>query len=332
MDKPTDRAADVTLELPAAGAQSARGESAGSAAASPAAAYLNGLGGGQRTQRSALRGMAVLLGWRTPFEVPWSSVTGLQVRQLRARLRSLYGPATVNRWLSALRGVLTAARTFLGRDDAAAGAEEWVRVQVELRGNESGAPTHGGRALGMPELAKLLKAGRPTADGLRDTAMVAVMYGAGLRRDSIVKLDVVDWKGDGELVARKAKGGKTYSARMHPTMAVFLTRWLELRGNDDGPMFPRILPNQKTTRSRLSVQAVSDAIERLRVAAGVDPFTPHDLRRTFGTEMLASGEDTSAVAKLMGHEDTKTTLRYDRREQARLQESVEKLPDPMKED
>lgn len=55
------------------------------------------------------------------------------------------------------------------------------------------------------------------------------------------------------------------------------------------------------------------ALGRLRVRAGVAPFTPHDLRRTYASNALAAGIDLVTVQAAMGHADPRTTARYDRR-------------------
>jgi integrase len=280
----------------------------------PASAYLNGLArGGQRSQRSALRAIAIELGYRTPFEVAWASVTAGDVRRLRARFRTLYAGRTTNRMLSALRSVLGLA--------GVTGPE----VERELHGSEPVNEQPAGRALTAGELGKLLAAARPTLSDARDVAMLAVMIGSGLRRDSIGKLDVGDWHADtGALLARKAKAGKTYEAVLRASLRPVLERFLELRGGDEGPLFPRLV-NGKLTQARLSVSAVSAAIEALRARADVAPFATHDLRRTFASAMLDSGADLNAVARLMGHSNVATTAHYDRRKTSRLAELVDAM-------
>src|SRR5574341_586161 len=94
---------------------------------------------------------------------------------------------------------------------------------------------------------------------------------------------------------------------MAPQFSAYIERWLELRGRAPGPLF--VQPPE----GRLSPDGVNDLIEPLRRRAGVEPFTPHDLRRSFGTHLLDRGVDLALVKELMGHADIQTTTIYDRR-------------------
>lgn len=62
--------------------------------------------------------------------------------------------------------------------------------------------------------------------------------------------------------------------------------------------------------------------------AGVKPFTPHDLRRTFVSRLLDSGVDIAIVAKMAGHSNIQTTARYDRRPEEAKQRAANLLQIP----
>jgi site-specific recombinase XerD len=80
--------------------------------------------------------------------------------------------------------------------------------------------------------------------------------------------------------------------------------------------------------SRLTPQAVLVILERRAGAAGVAHFSPHDLRRTFISELLDTGADLATVRALAGHARVETTAGYDRRGEQAKRRAAEMLHFP----
>lgn len=238
----------------------------------------------------------------------WGAVRYQHVMAVRAQLATHYKPSTVNKMLSALRGVLKAAKN-LGQmpPDAYSNA-------VDIRGIKN-ATLPAGRELSMGEISTLLMiCGKDdSASGIRDVALIAVLYGAGLRRAEVTELNLADYVPDtGKLVVR-GKGQKERIAWLNDGANVVLVEWLAVRGDEDGPLFWHINKADKLVNRRLTTQAIFHILRKRGDEAGLREFSPHDLRRTFVSDLLDAGADIATVARMAGHANIQTTARYDRR-------------------
>lgn len=281
----------------------------------PAKVYIARLAeGSRRTMRAALEAAAdVLTGDRCDAEtLPWHQLRYQHTQALRTALANRYAPATANKILAAVRGALKEAWR-LGQMDA---ADYHRAVDLEpVRGSR--LPR--GRALSSGELRALfLACGRDrTPAGARDAALLAVLYGAGLRRSEAVGLDLSDYDpGTGALTVRGGKGNKDRIAYAQDGAARALSAWLSMRGQEAGPLFLPIAKGGRIEDRRLTDQAVRKMLLKRAGAAGVAAFSPHDLRRTMISDLLDAGADISAVQQLAGHASVITTARYDRRGEA----------------
>lgn len=304
----------VVVPAEASGATVAASENAHSrnlapAARTPAAVYLASLApGSRRTMAQSLRLAIAVLGLDVELElVPWHELRRPQTQAIRAHLVERYSPATANKVLSAVRGVLLEAER-LGLLSAEEGAR--ARDLPNVRGN---SPPRG-RALDAGELAALRAAcDLSQALGVRDVALLAVLFGGGLRRSEAVDLDVEHVGAhDAELVVhgKGAKVRRVYLSRPH---ARDLSLWLGRRGRGRGPLLCPVHRNGQICVRRLTDKGVRVALRRLATRAGVASFAPHDLRRTFISELLDHGADIATVQRLAGHATVATTARYDRR-------------------
>jgi integrase/recombinase XerD len=280
----------------------------------PAAVYLASLSpGSRRSMRIALNLVAATLtsGRCDAFSLDWSRLRYGHTAAVRAVLAERYAPATVNQALAALKGVLKAAWRLEMIDD-----RDYARA-VDVPGVKNHVPPRG-RAAAVGELRALFSIccdGTPL--GARDAALLALAYGCGLRRAELVALERRDLEPEtGELLVRRGKGNKARVVYVAGGAGEAAQAWLHLRGDAEGPLLWPVLKGGRLVPRRLSPQTVRDVLEKRAMQAGLKSLSPHDLRRSFISDLLEAGADISTVQKLAGHANVSTTTRYDRRGEA----------------
>ena len=293
----------------------------------PAAVYLARLGtGSRRTMAGALDTIAAILtgGACNAAEVNWPAVRYQHAQAVRSTLSERYAPATANKHIAALRGVLQEAWRL-----GLMSAEDYHRT-VDLQ-PVRGERLPAGRAVQHDELAALFASCQDddAPAGARDAALLAVLYGGGLRRAEVVALDVSDYnRTTGMLTIRAGKGNKARTAYATNGGRTALEAWLRLRGDAPGPLFPPINKGGRIGSGAMTPGAVLQLLQRRAAKAGVEHFSPHDLRRTFIGDLLDSGADLATVQHMAGHANPTTTARYDRRGEAAKRRAAELLHVP----
>jgi site-specific recombinase XerD len=281
----------------------------------PAAVYLARLSpGSRRTMRHALDVVAVMLtsGMGDAMSVDWPAVRYQHAQAVRTRLAEEYAPATANKVLSALRGVLreTWRLGLVGSDD--------FHRAVDLE-PVKGETVPAGRSLAPGEMRALLAtcSADVTPAGPRDAALLALLYGAGLRRSEAVALDLADCDPEsGAVTVRRGKGNKGRVVYAVRGAADALSDWLDVRGTGPGPLFHPVNKGGRVDDGRMSGQAVMGIVARRAKQSGVAHVRPHDFRRSFVGDLLDAGADIATVQRLMGHAQIQTTAKYDRRGEA----------------
>jgi integrase/recombinase XerC len=163
------------------------------------------------------------------------------------------------------------------------------------------------------------RAGDPRADWIlaRDAAVLALLYGAGLRIAEALGISREDAPTGGtEFVTVLGKGGKTRSVPVIEPVRRAIEAYLELCpyplpakgplfvGARGGPLSPRI---------------IQLAVAGLRGALGLpETATPHALRHSFATHLLARGGELRSIQELLGHASLSTTQIYTQVDSARL--------------
>jgi integrase len=279
----------------------------------PALVYLASLGpSSRRTMRGALDVMARLVsgGVATAETLPWHTLRRQHTAAVRVALAGRYGVRTANRMLAALRGVLRES-VELGLMDAES-FQRASRIKT-IRGK----PAPAGRALEREELRALFASCAGSDAGaaidVRDAALLAVLYGAGLRRAEVVQLDVSDLAMESGALVVHGKGNKVRLAYVPESGRPLLAAWVARRAAEGGPLFLPVQKDGAIVSRRLTEGAIYKILERRARVAGVPHFSPHDCRRTFIGDLLDAGADMSTVKELAGHASIETTARYDRR-------------------
>jgi site-specific recombinase XerD len=322
----TTEAAETCRTLPAVAERTAIAAAA-RVDRNPAAVYLARLAlGSRRAMAAALQTIAALAGGAeaTAETFPWERLGYQHTQSIRTALADRYAIATANRHLAALRGVLREAWRL-----GLMTAEEHQRAAdlEAVRGETLPA----GRELSDGELRALFAvcAEDQGAAGARDAALLAVLYGGGLRRSEAVALDLADFTLEtGALTVRAGKGKKARLVYAKNGSNAALMGWLEARGSEPGALLCPVDKAGRVVVRRMTDQAVLYILQRRADEARVSAFTPHDLRRTFISHLLGAGADIATVQRLAGHANVGTTARYDRRGEEAKQRAAELLHVP----
>lgn len=232
----------------------------------------------------------------------WAKLEGLHLVAYLARAgKKGLAPATRSRRLSSARGLVgyLIQRGDLNNDPLAG-------LSGPRRGQ--GLPYF----LSQEEMERLLAAPSPETDlGLRDRAMLEVMYAAGLRVSEVIGLGVGQVQFQIGCLLVRGKGDKERLVPLHDKAMAALKLYLE---------GPRAKLLKKQNREEVFVNVRGGCLSRMGIwkivkkhlgAAGISgPVTPHTLRHTFATHLLEGGADLRSVQLMLGHSDISTTQIY----------------------
>jgi integrase/recombinase XerD len=168
------------------------------------------------------------------------------------------------------------------------------------------------RVLGRAEVQRLLEQPRGTDPiALRDRALLELMYACGLRASETIDLDMSQVDLVDHVVLARGKGSKERLVPVGRTAARAVADYLR-RGR------PHLVGERTQTRlfvnfrgGSLTRQGLYKIIGRHARSAGLaDKMSPHTLRHTFATHLLAGGCDLRSVQEMLGHADVSTTQLY----------------------
>jgi integrase/recombinase XerC len=157
--------------------------------------------------------------------------------------------------------------------------------------------------------------------GARDTAVVTLLYGCGLRISEALALNFSDTPLPESLMIR-GKGDKDRVVPVIPTARAAVAEYLRLCPFNMQPETPLFLG---VRGKRLNPRAIQKVMEKTRMQLGLPATaTPHALRHSFATHLLEAGGDLRAIQELLGHASLSTTQAYTALDQVRLMEVYRK--------
>jgi integrase/recombinase XerD len=265
----------------------------------------------EHTLASYERDLAILARFAAGIERP---LTGLDLADLEASVRDRVAggaaPRSVARYVAAVRGfyrfLILDRRLERSPADDLRAPRAWP-----------GLPTY----LSAEEVDRLVEAPDTTTPrGLRDRALIELLYATGLRVSELVRLRLADVALDQGFLTTLGKGSKERMVPIGESAVAWVRRWLaEGRGALLGPRTSSWLFVSGPRGTPLTRVGFWKLLKRHGAAAGVDGrLTPHVVRHSFATHLLDRGADLRAIQMMLGHADLSSTQIYTHVLEARL--------------
>src|SRR5437773_5231156 len=250
------------------------------------------------TLQSYARDIAKLQSWAETNHKPIERLERKDLREWIARMsRDGLAPSSISRSVSAARGFFN----FLMLDGH---VKRHPAEDIHTPQRYSRLP----KFLSENEMERLLLAPDIKTDiGVRDRALIEVMYAAGLRVSELCGLRTNDVKLDEALLTCHGKGSKQRRIPIGKSAVHWVQRYFGIRkrlGNEARPELFLHRDRQMTRQTAWSI------IKTYAAQAGVPDISPHTLRHSFGTHLMQHGADSRSVQALLGHADISTTEIY----------------------
>jgi integrase/recombinase XerC len=219
-------------------------------------------------------------------------ITMTQLRSFLKALTLLNGASTVGRKLSAVRSFLD----FCLREGL---VETNLANPLKAPKREQRLPRHET----LDGIGKLLEAPDDSVLGLRDRAILEVMYSAGLRVSELVGLNDDDINLEAGTVRVIGKGDRQRLSHLGQRAKDALSAWFAVRETEGA-----VYTNYKG--GRLSTRSVQKMVDKYTAKAGLGKLTPHALRHSCGTHLLEGGADIREIQEMLGHQSITSTQIY----------------------
>ncbi len=151
--------------------------------------------------------------------------------------------------------------------------------------------------------------------GLRDRAILELLFSSGLRVSELVGLDKAHVNIKRREFMVRGKGQKDRPIFITEQAADWLGKYLDKRGDNSTPLFIRTSGRKQTSTDgnhmRLSARSIQRLVSKYALMAGITKkVSPHTMRHSFATNLLTNGADIRSVQAMLGHENISTTQIY----------------------
>ncbi|MDQ7780039.1 MAG: tyrosine recombinase XerC [Planctomycetota bacterium] len=265
--------------------------------------WLEGRGASVETQRAYRADLAHFQQFLETSGIKASEIDHLVMRRYLSHLRTLeYERTSIARRFASLRSFF---RFLVRNSKASSNPAKLCRTpRLEKRLPTVMDESEIARLLALPDCSNLR--------GLRDKALLELLYSAGLRVSEAAGLKLGNVDFFSSIVTLSGKGRKERLAPLGSYAVKALTEYLEKRGwdptqasGDDRPLFCNRFGR------RLSVRGVRRIVEKyVRQSGTTKSISPHTFRHSFATHMLERGADLRSVQELLGHANIATTQIY----------------------
>ena len=259
-------------------------------------------------------------------DIDWHLLQPEQVIALVAALREDgYAPNTSSLYVNAVRGVMNEAWRM-----SLISQEHLLKMRSVKAA--SGTRLGQGRNLRRTLIREMMEvcAADPRPQGLRDAAVIGLLYGSGMRKSESVNLDLAQVDFAQRSLRVIGKGNKELVKYAPDWAFAKLQAWLEFRRGqlkegeeDDTFLFNRIRRGSHITRERITKHAIYYIARQRGDQVGVK-IMPHDFRRSFITRVIEE-HDLSIAQKLAHHTNIQTTASYDVRDDNERRRAVDRF-------
>ncbi len=159
--------------------------------------------------------------------------------------------------------------------------------------------------------------------GLRDRAILEMMYASGLRVSEAVTLNIFDVDIDAGIVTCKGKGSKQRKVPLGKSAVEWLKKYLVIRRRKENVVEQNLFVT--SLGKPLTRQTIFKLIKKHAEKVGLEDVSPHTLRHSFATHLMQHGADSRSVQAMLGHADISTTQIYTHMTDTHLRKTYEKF-------